>query len=195
MTNRRNPAIAIAIAITVLLVLAGALYLVSGRETDTDDTRGGTLSAADREALGAQPVERGVDPGGPDPSVDLTGPAAVAAAYVVAGYSLLDTDAAHTNRRAVPYAAPATPPSTVGVLVVAPPSVGHRITATVTQVERVSGEETDTRRGYLVGYRTTLDPPDRLDRALHNRYLLLVRQFDGRWLVAGDTADGQVGEP
>ena len=182
-------------AVIVLLVLAGALYLVAGRGSGVDDTGGGTLSGADRDALAAPPVERGADAPGPDPSVDLTDPAAVARAYVTAGYSLRDTDVDHTNRRAVPYAAPATPPSTVGVLVVAPPPPGRRATAIVTDVEQVNGEETDTRRGYVVGYRTDLDPPGRPDPQRRTRYLLLVRQIDGHWLVAGDSADGQVGEP
>lgn len=186
MRTSRNPLVT---ALVVLLVLAGAVWLAAGRGSGEDDTGGGTLSSADRAALDAVPVARGADTGGPDPSVDLTDPAAVARAYVTAGYSLRDTDAGHTNRRAVPYAAPGTPPSSVGVLVVAAPPPGRRGTATVTDVEQVNGEETDTRRGYIVGYRTDLDPLRR------TRYLLMVRQIDGEWLVAGDSPDGQVGEP
>jgi hypothetical protein len=187
MRNGRKPLV---IGFVVVLLLAGALYLLAGRGTPDDDTGGGMFSAADRDALAARPVERGADVGGPDPAVDLTDPSAVAKAYVVAGYSLRDTDAGHTNRRAVPYAMPGTPPSTVGVLVVAAPAPGQRSAVTVTGVEQVNGEETDVRRGYLVSYRAGGKPA-----GPRTRYLLLVRQIDGRWLVAGDSADGQVGEP
>ncbi|HTK62694.1 MAG TPA: hypothetical protein VL595_09960 [Pseudonocardia sp.] len=206
MTNSRNP---IAVGLVVLLALAGALYLLAQRGGSDDDTGGGTLSSADRQALDAPPVERGADATGPDPSVDLRDPEAVASAYVAAAYSLRDSDAGHTNRRAVPYAAPATAPATVGTLVVSAPPSGTHTVATVTGVEQVSGEETDTRRGYVVRYRSELDPPGRATPATGTRYLLLVRQIDGRWLVAGDRVagdrvagdrvddqvDGQVGEP
>ncbi len=195
MTNSRNP---IAVGVVVMLALAGVLYVLAHHSHGSDDTGGGTLSAADRQALAAAPVERGADATGPDPSVDPRDPAAVASAYVVAAYSLRDTDSGHTNRRAVPYAAPGTAPWTVGTLVVTAPAPGTRTTAAVTSVRQVSGEETDTRRGYAVTYRTVVE------RAAGDgdggaRYLLLVHQIDGRWLVAGDRVDdrtdGQVGEP
>ena len=176
------------VGLMALFLLAGALWLAGGR-TGGDEETGGTFSPADRQTLGAAPVERGADAGGPDPAVDLTDPAAVARAYVTAAYGLWDTDAGHTNRRGVPYAAPGTPPATVGVLVIAAPPAGRHAGVTVTGVEQVSGEPTGTRRGYLVGYRTDLDP------APGRRYLLMVRQIDGDWLVAGDSPDGQVGEP
>jgi hypothetical protein len=196
MTNSRNSS---AVGIVVLLALAGALYLLAHHGGGTDDTGGGTLSSADRQALDAAPVERGADAADPSPSVDLRDPSAVASAYVAAAYSLRDTDAGHTNRRAVPYAAPATPPSSVGTLVVTAPPPGAHSTATVTDVAQVSGEETDTRRGYVVRYRQDLDPPGATAPVTGSRYLLLVRQMDGRWLVAGDRPDdqpdGQVGEP
>lgn len=185
MRTSRDP---LAVGLIVLLLLAGALWLAAGGPGGDDQT-GGTFSPADRQALGATPVERGAEAGGPDPAVDLTDPAAVARAYVTTAYGLRDTDAGHTNRRAVPYAAPGTPPATVGVLVVAAPPSGRRTVVTVTGVEQVNGEPSGTRRGYLVGYRTDLDPAPR------SRYLLMVRQIDGDWLVAGDSPDGQVGEP
>lgn len=196
MTNSRNP---LAVGVVVMLVLAGALYLLAHRGEASDDTGGGTLSSADRQALDAPPVIRGADSAGPNTSVDLREPVAVASAYVVAAYSLRDTDAGHTNRRAVPYAAPATAPWTVGTLVVSPPPPGAHSTATVTGVEQVSGEETNTRRGYIVRYRTSTEPSRHIADAPGTRYLLLIRQIDGRWLVAGDRTDeqidGQVGEP
>jgi hypothetical protein len=199
MTNSRNPMIVGTVCTVVMLTLAGALYLLA-HCADTcgdgsDDTSGGTLSSADRQVLDAPPVERGIDATGPDPSVDLHNPVAVASAYVVAAYSLRDTDAGHTNRRAVPYAAPATPPWTVGTLVVTAPPPGAHSTATVIDVRQVSGEETGTRRGYVVSYRTTPDPSGSPAAAPGTRYLLLVRQIDRRWLVGGDSIDGQVGEP
>jgi hypothetical protein len=184
----------------VVAMLAGGIWLmVAGPRHDssawTPDQ--GTLSPADRDALSPAPVDPGVPPAGPDPSVDFTDPAAVARAYVVAAYSWRDTDAGHTNRRATPYAAPSTPPGTVGVLVLTPPAAGHTGTASVTDVNQVSGEPTDTRRGYIVGFRTTDRSPSATTATSCRqiRYLLLVRQFDGRWLVAGDTADTQAGEP
>lgn len=188
MTNPRNP---VAVGIVVMLALAGALYLLAHHSGPGDDTGGGTLSSADRQALDAPPVERGADASGPDPSVDLHDPKAVASAYVAAAYSLRASDAGHTNRRAVPYAAPASAPATVGTLVVTAPPPGTHTTATVTGVEQVSGEETDTRRGYVVRYRGELDPPGRAAPTPGIRYLLLVRQIDGRWLVAGDRIAGE----
>lgn len=192
MTNSRNP---VALAVVVMPALAGALYLLAHNDARSDDTSGATLSSTDRDALNARPVDRGADPAGPDPLVDLHDPVAVATAYVVAAYSLRDTDAGHTNRRAVPYAAPATAPSTVGTLIVTAPPPGGRTTAAVTDVQQVSGEQTYTRRGYVVTYRTTADPPSRTAPVPSTRYLLLVRQIDGRWSVAGDSVEGQVGEP
>jgi len=195
MGTTRLPLI-LGIAITVLL--GGIWLMVAGPNHNpasawTPDQ--GTLSPADRDALGATPVRPGAAPAGPDPSVEFADPAAVATAYVVAAYSARDTDAGLTNRRATPYAEPSTPPNTVGVLVLAPPPADHTATASVTDVTQVSGEPTDTRRGYLVGYRTSERPGPATPGDRLTRYLLLVRQFDGRWLVAGDTADAQVGEP
>lgn len=197
MTNSRNP---LAVGLVVALTLAGALYLLAHHGGAGDDTGGGTLSSADRQALDAPPVERGADAAGPDPSVNLHDPAAVASAYVAAAYSLRDTDADHTNRRAVPYAAPGTAPWTVGTLVVTAPPPGTHTTATVTDVRQVSGEETDTRRGYRVAYGTVSDHARPGSAPVPGtRYLLLVRQIDDSWLVAGDRvddqSDGQVGEP
>ncbi|HEX4249862.1 MAG TPA: hypothetical protein VH008_18500 [Pseudonocardia sp.] len=189
------------VAGVVVAVLLGGMWLMvagPGRDPSSAWTadQGAVLSPADRDALAPAPVSQGAEPTGPDPSVDLGDPRAVASAYVVAAYSLRDGDAGRTNRRATPYAAPSTPPNTVGVLVLAPPLAGHSTFAEVTDVTQVSGEPTDTRRGYLVGYRTSQRPdPAGAPGDRTTRYLLLVRQFDGRWLVAGDTADAQVGEP
>jgi hypothetical protein len=200
MGSTRLPLVA---GVAIAVLLGGIWLMVAGPGHDpspawTPDR--GTLSPADRDALGAAAVSPGAVPAGPDPSVDFTDPRSVASAYVVAAYSLRDSDAGTTNRRATPYAAPSTPPNTVGVLVLTPPPAGHTSAATVTDVTQVSGEPTDTRRGYLVGYRNSERPAPAgvtatPTAARTTRYLLLARQFDGRWLVAGDTADSQVGEP
>jgi hypothetical protein len=185
----------------VIAVLAGGIWLMvvgpghAGSAWTPPEEN--TLSPADRDALGPAAVDPGAAAPAPDPAVDLTDPIAVAKAYVIAAYSVRDTDAGHTNRRATPYAAPSTPPNTVGVLVLTPPAGGHTTSVAVTDVAQVSGEPTDTRRGYIVGFRTT----DRSASATTSgserqiRYLVLALQFDGHWLVAGDTADAQVGEP
>ncbi|HEY2206752.1 MAG TPA: hypothetical protein VGH99_19995 [Pseudonocardia sp.] len=186
----------------VLTVLLGGLWLLcAGPGPDrtpawTPDR--GTLGPADRDALAAAPVDRGAAPAGPDPRVDFTDPAAVAAAYVAAGYGARDTDAGRTNRRAVPYAAPSTPPGTVGVLALTAPPPGHRRTAVVTEVTEGtegSGGPAGGQRGYRVGYRLVDDLAAQRAADLpagerQERHLELLRQFDGRWLVAGDTADG-----
>lgn len=176
------------VGVIALLLVAGTLWL-TGTGPVRQDEGGATLSFTDRRALGAAPVERGTDVDGPDPAVDLADPVAVAVAYVTAGYGQRDTDAGRTNRRAVPYAVPGSPPATVGVLVLAAPPPARRATVTVSGVELVSGDPSGTRRGYVVSYRTDLDPAPRI------RFLLMVRQVDGDWLVAGDSPDGQVGEP
>jgi hypothetical protein len=198
---KTSPALILGIAITVLL--GGIWLMLAGPGPDSSSAwtpDQGTLSPADRDALGAAPVTPGPAPAGPDPAVDLTDPRAVAAAYVRAAYSARDTDAGLTNRAATPYGAPGSPPNTVGVLVLTPPPPGHSLTATVTDVTQCAGEPTGTRRAYLVGYRTAELPTSDTSAAGASgarqiRHLLLVRQFDGRWLVAGDTADAQVGEP
>ena len=185
----------------VVAVLAGGIWLMVAGPGHAGSAwtppEENTLTPADRDALAQTPVDPGTAAPAPDPAVDLTDPVAVAKAYVVAAYSLRDTDAGHTNRRATGYAAPSTPPNTVGVLVLTPPAAGHTSTVAVTDVTQVSGEPTDVRRGYIVGFRTTDRSPSATtnvsDRQI--RYLVLARQFDGRWLVAGDTADAQVGEP
>ena len=188
------------LGIAMAVVLGGIWLMLAGPSRDpssawTPDQ--GALSPADRDALAAAPVNPGSVPTGPDPAVDLTDPRAVATAYVTAAYSARDTDSGLTNRAATPYAAPGTPPNTVGVLVLSPPPPGHSRTATVTDVTQCAGEPTGERRAYLVGYRSAehlaADPGAAGARQI--RYLLLVRQFDGRWLVAGDTTDAQVGEP
>ncbi|MBO0874503.1 MAG: hypothetical protein J2P19_14020 [Pseudonocardia sp.] len=196
MSTTRMPLV---LGLAATAVVAGGWLLLAApgqpATPEPDGPTGSVLSPADRDALAAVPVDPGAAPGRPDPSVDFADPVAVARAYVVAGYSLAGSDAGHTNRAATPYAAPNTPPGTVGVLVLTPPPPGHRAVAAVTDVTQVGGEPTDTRRGYLVGYRVTSDGAEASPGQRRTRYLMLARQFDGRWLVADDTAEAQVGEP
>lgn len=196
MSTTRTPLI-LGLAATALVACGWLLFAGPGQRAapEADGAAGSVLSPSDRDTLAAVPVDPGAAPGRPDPSVDFADPVSVARAYVAAAYSLTSSDAGHTNRRAIPYAEPNTPPGTVGVLVLTPPPPGRRAVAAVTDVTQVGGEPTDTRRGYLVGYGVSNDgamaPPGRR----RTRYLVLARQFDGRWMVAGDTAETQVGEP
>lgn len=201
MSNDRT-ALVLGLAGAVLIGLIWWLIAGSGGSS-RPDPGGAMFSAAERDVLDAAPVSPGAAPTRPDASVDFTDPRAVAGAYVVAGYSVRGSDAGRTNRRATPYAAPSSPPNEVGVLPLTTPLGGRHSTVIVTSVDQVAGEPTDTRRGYRVGYRSAEvadgapepAPNDRRFATVHNRYLVLERQFDGRWLVAVDSADSQVGEP
>ncbi|WP_037080950.1 hypothetical protein [Pseudonocardia spinosispora] len=199
MSGDRTPLV-LGVAGTVLVGLIWWL-IAGGGASSRPDPGGAMFSPAERDMLNAAPVGPGAAPAPPDASVDFTDPRAVARAYVVAGYSVRGSDAGRTNRRGTPYAAPGSPPNEVGVLPLTTPPTGRRSTATVTSVDQVAGEPTDTRRGYRVGYRSAevtdgaAEPEDRRFTSVHNRYLVLERQFDGRWLVTVDSAESQVGEP
>jgi hypothetical protein len=202
--NDRSP-ILLTVGIIALVAIGWLLIAGPGPGASPGDTSGAVFSSGDRDALNAAPVGRGATPAGPNPSVDLTDARAVSTAYVAAAYSLRDSDAGRTNRRAVPYAAPSTQPGEVGVLALVTPPPGRRSEAVVTDVTQVSGEPSGNRRGYLVGYHSVdlaagapdLAPQDPrvVGSPRETRYLLLIRQFDGRWLVANDTTDAQVGAP
>jgi hypothetical protein len=201
--NERR-SVLVTVAVVVAVAIGWLLLAGPGRGPSAERT-GAAFNTGDRNALGAAPVGRGAQPSAPDPTVNFTDAGAVATAYVHAAYSLQATDADRTNRRAVPYAAPSTPPNEVGVLALDTPPQGRRTDAVVTDVTRVDGEPTDTRRGYLVGYHDVTLPaeapqPSASDPSVtatrrQTRYLLLTKQFDGRWLVASDTTNAQVGAP
>ena len=130
-----------------------------------------------------------------DPAVDLTDPAAVARAYLVAAHSLVPGDADHTHRRATGYARPGGP-AAVGVVVLDPPPPGAHRTAVVTGLELAgaSGE----RRGYRAALRTeTARPGGPVAVARQQALVVLARGPDGRWRVVAETAgdpDLSVGE-
>jgi hypothetical protein len=157
------------------------------------------LDGPARRELDAAPVLPGAAPSGPDPAVELTDPAAVARAYVVAAFSVTDADAGHTNRRGAPYAEPGGPVA-LGVVVLDAPAPGMAAAAWVTAVTPTGSDPSGVRRSYAVAYLTRIESvgtpgtggPAATPGATGPagmRYLLLVHQPDGRWLVAADTPD------
>jgi hypothetical protein len=143
------------------------------------------LSDDERRALAAEPALRGADAAPVDPAVDLTDPAAVARAYLVAAHSLVPGDADHTQRRATGYARPGGP-AAVGVVVLDPPPPGAHRTAVVTGLELAgaSGE----RRGYRAALRTeTARPGGPVAVARQQALVVLARSPDGRWRVVAET--------
>lgn len=163
----------------MVVLAAGIAVAVVGNLARTPD--GIALDADDRAELTGPPVLRGADGPPADPSVDRLDPEAVLRAYVAAAYSVRPEDAGHTNRRAVAYTLPGSPPATVGVLVLDPGGT-HR-EAAVQALELVAVDPGDTRRAYLAAIRTT-DGPDLL-----TAHVVLAHQQDGRWLVAADTPE------
>jgi len=185
----RTSAAALAAAAVVLLVVAALAALAR-----PDDLGGAVLSDDDRRALAAAPALRGPDPA--SAPLDLSDPAAVARAYLVAAHSLVPGDAGHTQRRATGYAR-AGSPAAVGVVVLDPPPPGAHRTAVVTGLEPAgaSGE----RRGYRAALRTeTARPGGPVVVAREQALVVLAQGTDARWRVgaetAGDDPDVPVGE-
>jgi hypothetical protein len=188
-----------AIARTAGAALAAAavvLLAVAALPPPADLTSRGVLSADDRRALAAAPALRGADPAPADPTVDLTDPAAVARAYLVAAHSLVPGDAGHTQRRAAGYARPGSP-AAVGVVVLDPPPPGAYRTAVVTGIDAVGayGE----RRGFRAALRTeTGRPGGPVTVGQEHAVVVLAEGADGRWRVvletSGDDPDLPVGE-
>jgi hypothetical protein len=169
-----------------------ALTLVRGAAGDTppsgDPPLGAALSEADRIALDAVPVLRGAPPGPLDPALDMTDPESVARAYLTAAHSVTTADTGRTHLRAAGYAAPGSPPATVGVVVLDPPPSGSIRTAAVTSLELVAADGGDRRRGYRAELGTATGPPGGpLAVDLLARHVVLARQPDGRWLVAAES--------
>jgi hypothetical protein len=179
-----------ALAVTAVAVVA--FLLTAGGTTEAppsgDPPIGGAISEEDRIALDAVPVERGEPAAPADPAVDLADPDAVARAYLGAAHSLTAEDAGHTHMRGAAYAVPGSPPATVGVIVVDPPPPGSARTATVTALELAAADHGNNRRGYRAEVGTATGPPGGpLVLGLGERYVVLARQPDGRWLVAADS--------
>jgi hypothetical protein len=162
---------------------------------------GAVLSADDRAALDAEPVDPGSPPPPIDPDVDPADPAAVARAYLAAAHSTRPDDAGRTNRRAAAYAAPGSPPAEVGVLVLDPPPAGAERTASVTALDLVAiahGEEAahehgadegpEVRRGYRAEIETaTAAAGDPIRHEHLVRHVVLARQPDDTWLVTAES--------
>jgi hypothetical protein len=190
MTRARSAAALAATLTAVLAVLALVLLAggATGQEAPDDPPPGAALSADDRAAIGARPVSRGAPAAPADPSVDPRNPDAVARAYLTAAYGAGPEDADRTHLRAAGYAAPGTPPATVGVLVLDPPPAGSERTAAVTALDQVAADDADDRRGYRAEITTSTGPPGgpaAVDRLV--RQVVLARRPDGRWLVTAES--------
>lgn len=176
----------------VVAVMVVALLLVGGTAFVSppagDPPIGVVLDADDRQALAAQPVERGAAAGPVDPTVDLTDPEAVARAYLAAARSVSPHDSGHTHLRAAGYAAPRSPPASVGVIVLDPPPPGSMRAAVVTALELVAVDHDDRRRGYRAEIGTATGRPGTTAAVdVVESDVVLARQPDGTWLVTADT--------
>ncbi|MHA6780088.1 hypothetical protein ACVGOW_03685 [Pseudonocardia saturnea] len=177
-------------AAAVVLVTVGALLLTGGGSVPPsggEPTLGPVLDHEDRAALDAAPVLRGADPPAPDPGITLTDPEATVRAYLQAAHAVAGGDGGRTHLRAAPYAVPGTAAATVGVLVLDPPPPGGERTASVRSVELVAADHADRRRGYLAAVETRTVPGG--DRTVFTSSVVVVRQPDGRWLVAAETPE------
>jgi hypothetical protein len=190
-TGSRSTVALAATLTAVLAVLALALLTrtATGQEPPSGDPPpGAALSADDRRALDARPVARGEAAPPADRTVDLANPDAVARAYLTAAYGVRPDDAGRTHLRAAGYAAPGTPPATVGVLVLDPPPPGAVRTASVTALDLLAADETDDRRGYQAEIATsTAAPGGPATAAALVRQVVLARQPDGTWLVTAES--------
>jgi hypothetical protein len=126
----------------------------------------------------------------PDPVGPITDPQEAATAYLVAAESVTSDDADRRHRRAEPYMAPENPEARTGVLVADPPPAGSSRTIEILTVTRWSGNEEGDRVAYEIHYQPHLSPtipagdetsPEGDPRLA---YVVVVRQDDGRWLVA-----------
>ncbi|HVL83549.1 MAG TPA: hypothetical protein VM367_04530 [Pseudonocardia sp.] len=169
----------------VAAVVAGTMLIATPDRPDEAPPLGAALSESDRRALDASPPARGGPAAAVDPGVDLTDPATVARAYLVAAHGAVPEDAGRTHLRAAGYAVPGTPAATVGVVVVDPPGPGSRRVAEVTALDLAAADRGDRRRGYLAAVLTRVG--GQADVVLE-RYVVLARQPDGRWLVAAESA-------
>ena len=187
----RRPVIIAAAALTVVVLLVATAFLVrSGHDRGPGPPLGAVLDDADRRVLGAVPVRRGTDPPVVDPAVDLADPTAVARAYLAGARSATPDDHGRTRLRAAAYAAPESPPGSVGVVVLDPPSPGQIRTASVTKLELVAAAADDRRRGYRATVATATGPPGAAASPVAaSAYVVLARQPDGRWLVVADAPD------
>jgi hypothetical protein len=176
------------VAVVVALLAAATFLLAPNREPGPP--RMVVLDGPARPALDALPIRRGDGPLPADPAVDLTDPEAVARAYLVAAGSVVAADTGRAHLRAASYAAPGSPPATVGTVVLDPAPSGQTRTAVVTALELVAMNRSNLRRGYLASISTATGSPGALAVVDDfTAYLVLARQPDGRWLVVADTSE------
>ena len=183
-------AIAAGLVVAVVVALLAAVTFLLAPNREPWPPPGVVLDGPARRALDALPIRRGSGSLPADPAVDLTDPEAVARAYLVAAGSVVAADTGRTHLRAAAYAAPGSPPATVGTVVLNPPPAGQTRTAVVTAIELVAVNRSNLRRGYLAWIRTVTGSPGALavvDDA--TAYVVLARQPDGRWLVVADTSE------
>ena len=186
--RRDRPTAVLVVAVLVVLVAVLAPVAVTWLATlrDPGGPPGAVLDDADRRALGAAPVRRGTAAPA-DPVVDLTDPVAVARAYLAAARASGGDDAGSTRLQAAGYAMPGSPPAAVGVLVLDPLPPGQARTATVGAVDLVAADGGDRRRAYRATVLTSTGTTAGAAVTTATTYLVLVRQPEGRWLVAADT--------
>ncbi len=210
--RRIRPTLAVLATLAAVLAVLGVAQLGGGSARlppSGEPPPGGVLSADDRQALDARPVDRGAPPPPTDPDVDPADSAAVARAYLTAAHSAHPDDAGRTNLRATAYAAPDSPPAAVGVLVLDPPPAGTERTASVTGLDLIAvahgedrahghGAGPEVRRGYRAAIETTTGAPGGpVVREQLVRHVVLARQPDDTWLVAAEstaTPDLSAGE-
>ena len=199
MSSPRTP-ILIAVAV-VVAVLVGWAVVAGGAGSDAPAGTegvgpGAALSGPERAEVAGPPVQAGDAAPAADPTVVFTDPEAVARAYLVAAHSHLAPDAGRTNRRGLPYAVPGGPDGSVGVVVLDAPLPGQVSVAAVDGLALFGTSPAADRRGYRADYRIALGSAGALGPPgpVRTRYLVLVRQADGRWLVAVDTTDPPAGE-
>lgn len=193
LVSGRLPLIAAASVVVVAvgaLLLGGSVLAPPGGGVPPAPPPAVTLDAADRDAVGAEPVQRGADAPAVDPRVTFTDPEAVARAYLAAAHSVSADDEGQTHLRAAPYAVPGTAAATVGVLELDAPPPGATRTATVRDLELLAADRADRRRGYRAAVETrTAAPNESAQTTVLTTHVIVARQPDGRWLVAAETPE------
>ena len=120
----------------------------------------------------------------------VVNPNTVARAYLAGARSATPDDHGRTRLRAAAYAAPESPPGSVGVVVLDPPPPGQIRRASVTALELVAAADDDRRRGYRATVATATGPPGAAASPVAaSAYVVLARQPDGRWLVVADAPE------
>ena len=130
---------------------APAVTFLLAPNRDQDAARD-ELDGPARRALDARP-SGGCGPLPADPAIDLTDPEAVAQAYLVAAGSVVAADAGRTTCAAA-YAAPGSPPATVGTVLLDPPPARSGAHRRRHGARAGSRRRSTLRRGYLASIST-----------------------------------------